>query len=160
MCTQQYLNYQCGCRTKGEFKQCDAKYNAQSNLQCAKTNVVEVPSRCYCPKHLPKDDKAGLDLPGVSPVVDERTTMSKAWPKSSGSFYTRFVIILHLVDKLFGRRVNLNSALRSTMPSPISNTPRPLSKRFLQDATAQSICRRKPKPDSIYRASAQLLTRE
>ncbi|MCJ1261106.1 hypothetical protein MMC22_000970 [Lobaria immixta] len=58
MCIQEYLGYQCGCRMKGEFKQCNAKYHAQSNLQCARTNVVEVPSRCYCPKHLPKDNKA------------------------------------------------------------------------------------------------------
>lgn len=58
MCTQVYVKYQCGCKDEGEFKQCDAKYNAESNLQCDHTQEDERTSRNYCAKHLPMEGKA------------------------------------------------------------------------------------------------------
>lgn len=58
MCDQHWIVYQCGCQKKGEFVQCDAQYNAQTNLQCDMTNVVNDESRNYCSSHLPKQGKA------------------------------------------------------------------------------------------------------
>ncbi|KAG9228423.1 hypothetical protein BJ875DRAFT_389449 [Amylocarpus encephaloides] len=64
MCTQIYHVYQCGCRMKGEFKQCDEKYNAETNLQCDRTNNDDVVSRNYCSKHMPKEGKATTQYVG------------------------------------------------------------------------------------------------
>lgn len=64
MCTQRYHVYQCGCRTKGEFIQCDRLYERQSNLQCNITLADELTSRNYCPKHLPKESKATTEYRG------------------------------------------------------------------------------------------------
>lgn len=58
MCTQEYDVYTCGCRTKGEFHQCDEKYTAQSNLQCDRITHTINESRNYCAKHLVKEGKA------------------------------------------------------------------------------------------------------
>ena len=60
MCKQMYTLYTCGCKPKGEFVQCDAKYNAQSNLQCARTETGINESRNYCSEHLVKDNKATM----------------------------------------------------------------------------------------------------
>lgn len=57
MCTQDYIMYSCGCAQKGEFRQCDDKYDSQSNLQCSVTNRHDKRSRNYCPKHLIKETK-------------------------------------------------------------------------------------------------------
>lgn len=67
MCTQITIIYRCGCPQKGEFKQCDPKYDGESNLQCAQTNVEEERPQCYCPKHLPKDSKALTEYGGRNP---------------------------------------------------------------------------------------------
>ena len=64
MCTQVYNIYQCGCKAKGEFKQCDAKYNAQTNLQCDITEREDLVSRNYCSKHMPKEGKAKTEYIG------------------------------------------------------------------------------------------------
>lgn len=58
MCEQVYLIYQCGCRAKGEFKQCDRLYDQQLSLQCDVANIHESTVRNYCPKHLPKESEA------------------------------------------------------------------------------------------------------
>ncbi|KAI5856720.1 hypothetical protein GGS23DRAFT_394170 [Durotheca rogersii] len=67
MCTQYYHLYQCGCRQKGEFVQCDRLYNSQSNLQCSRMDRDDKISRNYCPKHLPKEDKATTEYRGRYP---------------------------------------------------------------------------------------------
>ncbi|KXT08085.1 hypothetical protein AC579_10450 [Pseudocercospora musae] len=64
-----FSNTVCGCRAKGEFKQCDEKYNAQTNLQCATTTRDEQTSRNYCPKHMPKDNKATTQYTTRQPVT-------------------------------------------------------------------------------------------
>ncbi len=58
MCNQVYHTYQCGCKEKGEFKQCNEKFDAQMTLQCAETEVENTLSRSYCSNHLPKEGKA------------------------------------------------------------------------------------------------------
>ena len=60
MCTQDYYNYQCGCRNKGEFRQCDEKYDSGCNVQCAQTQANELQSRSYCSTHLLKEGKGGV----------------------------------------------------------------------------------------------------
>lgn len=52
MCTQDCINYQCGCRKKTEFRQCDEKYDAGVSLRCANTEEKELQSRNYCRDHL------------------------------------------------------------------------------------------------------------
>lgn len=65
MCTQEYLTYTCGCRVKRDFKQCRRLFDdAQSDLQCNETESQEVSSENYCPKHLPKEDKAKVEYRG------------------------------------------------------------------------------------------------
>ena len=57
MCTQDYYNYQCGCRVKGEFRQCADKHDTGCNIQCATTEANELQSRSYCANHLLKEGK-------------------------------------------------------------------------------------------------------
>ncbi|KAH7247992.1 hypothetical protein B0J15DRAFT_499129 [Fusarium solani] len=58
MCLQVYLLYTCGCAQKGEFRQCDAKFDAGSMLQCDKADREDKHLRGYCSKHLIKESKA------------------------------------------------------------------------------------------------------
>lgn len=58
MCTQVFHEYQCGCKIKGELKQCDRLYDQESNLQCYETATETMTSRNYCAKHMPKETKA------------------------------------------------------------------------------------------------------
>ena len=67
MCTQFYHQYQCGCKQKGEFKQCERLYEAQSNLQWAQTGSESLISRNYCPKHLLRENKATTEYRGRHP---------------------------------------------------------------------------------------------
>ncbi|KAI0426164.1 hypothetical protein F5Y09DRAFT_72248 [Xylaria sp. FL1042] len=64
MCTQVWHIYQCGCRKKGEFQQCDRLYDAQSNLRCDRTNTDDRTSRNYCPAHMPTESKAKTEYTG------------------------------------------------------------------------------------------------
>ncbi|KAJ0165425.1 hypothetical protein CTA2_11295 [Colletotrichum tanaceti] len=68
MCIQWYYKYQCGCKQKGEFEQCDRLYDSQSNLQCARSQTEDKISRNYCAKHLPKEDKAMTEYRGRHPT--------------------------------------------------------------------------------------------
>lgn len=65
--TQEYNVYKCGCVNKGEFHQCDIKYDAQSNLQCDRPGRRNVESRNYCAKHLVKESKAKDEFRGRVP---------------------------------------------------------------------------------------------
>jgi len=56
--------YQCGCREKGELKQCNRLYEQESNLQCNVTDVDPKISRNYCSKHMPKENKATMAYVG------------------------------------------------------------------------------------------------
>lgn len=58
MCTQNWDHYMCGCKTKGVFRQCDAKYDAETNLQCTATEQIRNNERSYCSKHLPREHQA------------------------------------------------------------------------------------------------------
>lgn len=75
MCTQDYFIYHCGCKTKGEFRQCDEKYDTALNVRCAKTATNDVPSRSYCGNHLVKEDTATVFYSIRGP---QRTVESKA----------------------------------------------------------------------------------
>lgn len=58
MCTQDVINYRCGCKATGEFHQCDERYNEQSNLKCDRVPKTNIDSRNYCAKHLVAAGKA------------------------------------------------------------------------------------------------------
>lgn len=62
MCKQIYYVYTCGCSTKGEFKQCEEKYEAQSILRCHKPTREDSLSRNYCSNHLVDETKASDDV--------------------------------------------------------------------------------------------------
>lgn len=57
MCTQTYNRYECGCKQKGEFEQCDRLYNLGVNLQCATAENKDKVLRSYCATHLVKEGK-------------------------------------------------------------------------------------------------------
>lgn len=67
MCTRVIHVYQCGCRNKGELKQCDRLYGQESNLQCDVTEVESMIARNYCSKHMPKENKAKAAYVGRAP---------------------------------------------------------------------------------------------
>jgi hypothetical protein len=58
MCQQVWHHYTCGCKTKGEFKQCDRLWNEGRVVKCATLENEAVVSRNYCSRHLPAEDKA------------------------------------------------------------------------------------------------------
>lgn len=57
MCTQTYNRYECGCKQKGEFEQCDRLYSLGVNLQCATADTKDKVLRSYCATHLVKEGK-------------------------------------------------------------------------------------------------------
>jgi len=57
MCTQTFNRYECGCKQKGEFEQCDRLYDLGVNLQCAITESKDKEFRSYCATHLLKEGK-------------------------------------------------------------------------------------------------------
>ena len=61
MCTQFFFLYPCGCKSRGEFRQCAAKFDAGLNLRCAETAKEDVPTRTYCRSHLVLEGK-GVEL--------------------------------------------------------------------------------------------------
>ncbi|KAK4033370.1 hypothetical protein C8A01DRAFT_19660 [Parachaetomium inaequale] len=60
MCTQTYYHYQCGCKQKGEFEQCDRLFDLKVNLQCATADSKDKTVRSYCAKHLLKEGGGGV----------------------------------------------------------------------------------------------------
>lgn len=67
MCTQVWHKYQCGCRRKGEFIQCERLYDLQTNVKCERINQDDVVSRNYCDKHMPTEGKAQTEYHGRVP---------------------------------------------------------------------------------------------
>lgn len=58
MCIQVWHTYQCGCKIKGQFKQCNLMYDQESSLRCQVTQKQNRDPRNYCSKHMPKVGKA------------------------------------------------------------------------------------------------------
>lgn len=63
MCSQEYLLYTCGCKPKGQFIQCDEKYDSGLNLRCDKITAVTKECANYCASHLVSESKAAKPLP-------------------------------------------------------------------------------------------------
>jgi len=66
MCTQYYHVYQCGCKQKGEFVQCDRLYDNQSNLQCSRTEKDDKVFPQLLPQAPSKGGQGCNGIPGSS----------------------------------------------------------------------------------------------
>lgn len=67
MCTQVWIKYQCGCKKKGKFLQCDCLYNQQLNVWCDTLDMDEIVSWNYYITHLSREGKAMMVYQGQRP---------------------------------------------------------------------------------------------